>query len=120
MVFEIDGVDLLRFVQKKGIKWKLTDKKGKNSGETMDGTMHRGRVASKVRLDVTCIPLKSEDSATVLKAIRPEYVSVKYTDPELGVVTKTMYCESRPATHMVLQDDGTEYWDGITSPLIER
>lgn len=120
MVFEIDGVDLLRFVQKKGIKWKLTDKKSKNSGETMDGTTHRGRVASKVRLDVTCVPLKSEDSATVLQAIQPEYVSVRYTDPQLGVVTKTMYCESKPATFMSLQDDGTEYWDGITLALVER
>lgn len=120
MVFEIDGVDLLRFVQKKGIKWKLVPKKSKNSGETMDGTAHRGVVAYKASWTVNFIPLKSSDAAIVLKAIKPEYVSLRITDPELGVVTKTMYCESRSAAFMSLQDDGTEYWDGISIQLIER
>lgn len=120
MVLKIDGVDILPFVAKKGIKWQRSDLDGEGAGRTMDGVMHRSRITSKIRLDVTCMPLRSEDAATVLNAIYPEYVSVEYTDPMYGHVTKTMYSNNNPATFMSIHSDGTEYWEGITFPLIER
>lgn len=120
MVLKINGVDILPFVAQKGVKWQRNDLDGQNAGRTMDGTMYRSRVTSKVRLDITCVPLRSEDAAKVLNAIYPEYVSVEYTDPMYGLVTKTMYSNNTPATHMFVQSGGTEYWSGITFPLIER
>lgn len=120
MVFKIDGVDILPFITQKGIKWQRNDLDGENAGRTMDGIMHRSRVASKIRLDITCIPLKSEDAKTILNLIYPEYVTVEYTDPMYGLVTKTMYSNNNPATFMALHSDGTEYWEGISFPLIER
>lgn len=120
MTFKINGVNILPFIAQKGIKWQRNDLDGENAGRTMDGIMHRSRVASKIRLDITCIPLKSEDAKTVLNLIYPEYVSVEYTDPMYGLVTKTMYSNNNPATFMALHSDGTEYWEGISFPLIER
>lgn len=117
MVLKINGVDMLPYIAQKGIKWQRNDLDGSNAGRTMDGTMHRERITSKVRLDITCIPLKSEDAGKVLNAIFPEYVTVEYTDPMYGVTTKTMYSNNTPATYI---NTNTDCWEGITFPLIER
>lgn len=117
MILKINGVDMLPYVTQKGIKWQRNDLDGSNAGRTLDGTMHRERVASKVRMDITCRPLSSDDAAVVLNAIYPEYVEVEYTDPMYGNVFKTMYSNNTPATYI---NTTADLWEGITFPLIER
>lgn len=120
MVLEINGTNILPYVEHQGIKWQLSDLEDPDAGRTLDGMMQRGRVAQKVRMDITCRPLKSAEAAIVLSAINPEFMTVRYTDPKDGLVTRTMYSNNRPAAHMLLQPDGTEWWNGIVFPLIER
>ena len=121
MKLEINGVDLTPYIAKRGVKWQRNDLDAEGSGRSLDGLMMRNRVASKVRLDVTCIPLPSPAASRVLTAIMPEWVEVTYTDPQLGRdVTKTMYSNNNPASFLLRREDGTEYWDGITFPLIEK
>lgn len=120
MVFEINGVNILPYVAHEGIKWQRNDLDGPEAGRTLDGLMHRDRVASKVRMDITCRPLRSFEAQIVLQAIYPEYVTVRYTDPMSGLTERTMYANNNPATHMMIQDNGVEWWSGITFPLIER
>lgn len=120
MIFKINNVNMLPYVAHRGIKWQRGDLDGQSAGRTMDGVMHRARVATKIRLDITCRPLKSDEARIVLQAILPEYITVEYTDPQDGVVTREMYSNNNPATHMMIQPDGVEWWDGITFPLIER
>lgn len=117
MVLKINGTNVLPFVEEKGIKWQRNDLDGPNAGRTMDGVMHRDRVASKIRLDIVCLPLKTEDAQTILNLIYPEYVEVEYLDPMYGLVTKHMYSNNNPATYMNTQ---TDLWEGINFPLIER
>ncbi|MEE1199466.1 MAG: hypothetical protein U0L09_02330 [Christensenellales bacterium] len=117
MVLKINGVDILPFVAAKGIKWQRSDLDGENAGRTMDGIMHRSRVATKIRLDITCVSLRSEDARTILNLIYPEYVTVEYLDPMYGLVTKTMYSNNTPATYI---NTTTDKWEGISFPLIER
>lgn len=119
MILEIDGVNVLPYVAHQGIKWQRSDIDSSEAGRTMDGQMHRGRVATKIRLDITCRPLKSDEISIVLNAVLPEYVLVHYLDPMYGEVTKRMYSNNNPATHMLIQDDGTEWWSDVTFPLIE-
>ena len=82
--------------------------------------MHRGRVASKVRLDITCRPLKSAEAMAVLSAIKPEFVTVRYIDPQDGAVTKTMYSNNIPTICATVHPDGSAIWKGLTFPLVER
>ena len=117
MVFKINGVDILPFISQKGIKWQRNDLDGENAGRTLDGMMHRDRVTTKIRLDITCLPLKSEDAKTILELIYSEYVNVEYVDPMFGHVTKDMYSNNIPATYT---NTKTDMWEGITFPLIER
>ena len=121
MKFTIDGVDMTPYIASRGVKWQRSDLDAPGSGRGLDGKLMRNRVASKVRLDVTCTPLTADKASIVLTAIMPQWVSVTYTDPQLGRdVTKTMYSNNNPASYLMKRPDGTEYWDGITFPLIEQ
>jgi len=120
MILTINGVDITPFIASGGIKWSRNDIEAPNTGRTMDGTMMRGRVTTKIRLDITCIPLVASDLSTVLNAIYPEFVTVRYTDPMYGTRIVTMYSNNNPASFLVKKPNGDEYWTGITFPLIER
>ena len=121
MTFRIDGIDIAPYIAFGGVKWQRNDVDAPNSGRTLDGLMHRGRVASKIRLDVTCRPLKTAEISIVLNAIYPEYVTVEYDDPQAGgIVTRTMYSNNNPATFLMRKKNGDEYWSEISFPLIEQ
>jgi len=120
MIFEINGIDMLPFIANNGLKWQRSDIDAPDSGRTLDGIMHRGRVATKIRLDITCRPLTDYEAHIVLTAILPEYVNVRYGDPMSGIVTKEMYSNNNPAQFLMRKSDGTEWWAGITFPLVEK
>lgn len=119
MMLKINGVDFMPFIAKRGVKWQRNDIDASNSGRTMDGQMQRGRVATKIRLDITCRPLTATEAMTVLKTILPEFVTVDYYDPMSGFrYNVSMYSNNNPASFLIEKDD--DWWDGITFPLIER
>ena len=118
--FSVNGISLVNYLAEDGIKWTRFDVEAPDTGRTLDGVMHRGRVASKVRLDITCRPLQSSEIMVVLGAIMPEYVTVRYIDPQDGAVTKTMYSNNIPTICANVNPDGTAVWKGLTFPLIER
>lgn len=121
MVLEIDGVDIVPYIKFGGFKWQRSDVDSSKTTRSLDGYLDRVRVAIKRRLDVECRPLTAEEAKIVLDAIMPVWVDVRYYDPQEGnIVTRTMYSNNNPATYAMKQKDGTEWWDGITFPLIER
>lgn len=120
MKLVINGVDFMPFIAKQGVKWQRSDIDASNSGRTMDGVMHRGRVTTKIRLDITCRPLTATEAMTVLNAILPEYVSVDYYDPMYGErYSVSMYSNNNPASFLIEKPED-DWWSGITFPLIER
>lgn len=113
--------DLTPYIAAQGLKWSRNDIDAENSGrDTQDGLMHRKRVSQKIRLDITCKPLLLNELNTVLNAIEPEWLSVRYYDPKSNAtVTKKMYTSTVPAAFYF--DDGiSQYWTGIEFPLIEE
>ena len=118
--FRVNGVDLLPYVAENGIRWTRFDVEAPDTGRTLDGLMHRGRVAKKVRLDINCRPLLSSEAAIVLAAIEPEYVTVQYVDPMDGLVLKTMYSNNIPVTCAMAYEDGDAVWRDLSFPLVER
>lgn len=120
MILEIDGVNIVPYIAYGGVQWQRSDVDGEGAGRDLNGELRRNRVATKRRLDITCRPLTAEEAQTVLTLIMPEWVTVRYTDPQAGVVTKTMYSNNHPASYLMRHRNGKEYWSGITFPLIER
>lgn len=116
---KINGTDVTDYIALGGVQWQRSDVDGPDAGRDLTATLHRNRVATKRRLDITCRPLKAEEAQIVLTAIMPEWVTVEYLDPQAGAVTRTMYSNNNPATFLMKQG-GTEWWSGITFPLIER
>ena len=115
------AVDMVKYVaHDDGFKWSRYDVDSPSTGRALNGLMYRGRVATKIRLDIKCRPLTATELNTVLNAILPEYVTVTYSDPMYGTVTKTMYSNNNPAVHALTNSNGTEWWDGISFPLVER
>ena len=121
MTFMIDGKDMTPYVAYGGFKWQRSDIEGSNAGRDLTGRLRRNRIATKIRLDITCRLLKSDEVHTVLSAIMPEYVTVRYYDPEAGMVLeKKMYSNNNPASFQIRKPDGTIWWSGVTFPLIEQ
>lgn len=119
MQIYIDGLDITSYIAYGGIKWTRNDIDAPDAGRTMDGVMHRGRVATKIKLEITTTPLKTADLRTLLNAIYPEYVEVTYDDPMEGSVVKLMYSNNNPATFCMVQPNGDEWWKSISFPLVE-
>jgi len=121
LTLTIDGIDIVPYIAYGGFKWQRSDVDGPGAGRDLSGYLRRNRVSTKRRLDVTCRLLRSEEAKIVLTAIMPEWVTVSYYDPQMGqVVTRTMYSNNNPASYQIKHRNGTEWWGGITFPLIEK
>ena len=57
----IDGTDITPYIKYQGVKWTRNDIDGPNAGRTLSGLMVRDRVATKIRLDITCRPITSDN-----------------------------------------------------------
>ena len=123
--FDIDGQSFLDCIAEDGIAWTRNDIDGPNAGRSIGGTMIRDRVTQKVRLDITCKPLRLSRCRSLLQVISAEFVTAHYIDPMEGEVTKTMYSNNNPVVvSQVFEDEDGDGYDvlftGITFPLIER
>ena len=117
----IDGNDITGCIAYKGVRWTRSDLDGPNAGRTLSGYMIRDRVATKIRLDITCRPLTTIELRFLMNVLLPEFVTVTYDDPMYGTVTKTMYSNNNVAEHLYGVTGGDkEYWHNVSFPLIER
>lgn len=118
--FVIDDVDIARIIKSKGLKYTRNDIDSANAGRALSGRMNRGRVCTKVKFEVTCVPLAQTISSRLLNLIYPEYVILHYIDPMLGERTIQFYSNNVPATFNSQATDGSLLWDDISFPLVER
>lgn len=117
----VDEFYMTPYIAFGGLQWQWSDIDDADTGRDLAGTLRRGRVATKRRLDVTCRILKSAELSRVLTAIRPEFVTVRAFDPQQGsMVSMTMYSNNYPVTFALKKPDGTVWWSGLTFPLIEK
>ena len=116
----IDGNDITPAIAFNGVKWSRNDVDGPNAGRNMAGTMISYRVATKIRLDITCRPLKHDELVWLMNLLLPEFVSVTYDDPIYGVVTKTMYANNHSAQIFKRYENNEEVWFNVSFPLVER
>lgn len=130
MYFRINGTDISKYIQEKGIKWTRNDIDSAKAGRNLAGTMNRGRVCTKVKMEIKLMPMKQYISTTkpsgelditdILALIYPEYVMVDYVDPMYGARNVQFYSNNVPSTACTEDTDGNMLWDEISFPLVER
>lgn len=118
--FVIDNVDISRIIKNKGLKWTRNDIDSANAGRALSGLMNRGRVITKVKFEVSCVPLAQTISQKLLNLIYPEYVSLHYIDPQYGERLTQFYSNNVPITFNSQATDGSLLWDDLSFPLVER
>lgn len=120
MYVSINGTDITRLIVQDGVKWQRNDIDGPNAGRNlMSARMIRDRRATKIRLDIKCLPLSEDEARQLFELIEPEFVTVQYDDPMYGMTTKIMYSNNIPAQFNTI-GDGTNNWKEIEFPLIEQ
>lgn len=118
--YTVNGVDILPYIADGGLVIEENDLDADGSGRTLDGVMHRTRVATKDKHTVKCMPLSTTDANTVLGAISGSaFVSVRTNvHPKYGLFSGTMYNSSRTASVLRLDENGDAMWDNISFTLI--
>lgn len=121
LFIEIDGIDITPYIAYGGLSMRREDVDGPDAGRDLNAELHRNRVATKYRFDVTCRPLYDDELGKILQLIKPEFVNVRYYHPEMqSIVTRTMYSNNVSITYQQIYKNGRELWGGITFPLIEK
>ena len=108
--------DYSGMVQLSGVGWKRNDLDAEGSGRTLDGVMHRVRVANKRTLEYNLMPDRTAKYADLDTDLMQPTFEAQYQDLH-GVLTKTFYCSSFSAT---LDEYGTgAEWSGGSFTIIE-
>lgn len=101
-----------------GFQWEKEDLSDSSAGRTEDGKMHKNRIGSKVALSLSWQNISTSDISKILNAFEPEYVKVKYLDPQEGGFTeKTFYVGNRSAP---LYNSKLDVWSNVSFKIIEQ
>lgn len=116
----INGYEITDLIAFGGWQRERNDVDGPEAGRTLDAKMHRARVATKMRYNVTCRPMLAGELASLERLIMPEYVTVKVVgDPYYGTWERTCYVNNTSAKYLIRKRSGAQWWGGITFPIIE-
>lgn len=123
LYFEIDGVDVTPYLNWDGIKYGTNDLDSEEAGRTLDGKMHRSRVDTKIRWDLTTKKLTTAEARMILQLIRPEWITLTCLDLVQGTRTYRAYSNNHA---IELEASGLDavtgklLWKEFTFPLIEE
>ena len=79
VLIRVNGVDM---PNPSKLQWSLQDVSIGDSGRDDTGYMYAGKICSKRKLELEWAAVTPDVAHTILTAFKPEYVSVRYFDPE--------------------------------------
>lgn len=92
-----------------------------NSDTDANAELHRNRVAVKRKIVNEWGPLTWTEISKILTSIKDVFFDVTYPDPETGKYeTKRMYVGDRTAPIVLIQEDGSIIWEGLTADFVEK
>lgn len=113
----VDGVEM---PCPSAFTWGLQDISAAESGRTDDALMHKNRVAQKRKISLRWNGKSCQETAKILQAFNPEYVSVRYPDKMSGVdETRTFYTGDKTAPVKTWQV-GKKIIESISFDIVER
>lgn len=92
---------------------------GRTTGRTMDGILHRDRIAVKRKIELSFNALKWSEISTLMQQISAQEFTVEYPDPMTGTIeTKNFYVGDRTAP-VGIYIDGEPMWLDVKFNFIE-
>jgi hypothetical protein len=118
LMLKINGTDIKT---PSSFAWGLQDLSSDDSGRTLDGIMHKDRIAQKRRLDCSWDNPTKDEASTILKAVNGTiFMQVTYPDTMSGnYETRTFYVGDRSApmkTWMI----GNKRYSSLSFSFIEK
>lgn len=103
-----------------GVKYTMNAIDGPNAGRALDGHMIRDMIAIKGRWDVQLTGIiKSVDAQVILSLVKPESFHIKTDLPTGTLDMYECYTNNIPVQFALKKPDGTEYYSGVTIPIVE-
>ena len=103
-----------------GIKYTRNDIDGQNAGRNLQGTLIRDRVAIKGKWEVQLTGVvKAQDAQIILTLVQPATFSIKTDLPTGTLTTYNVYTNNIPVQFSMQRPDGSEYYSGVTIPIVE-
>lgn len=116
-----EWVDITPYIAWQGLTFSRNDIDSWNAGRSMDGLMHRGRIAIKEKMNVQTIQLTRAQSARLQTLLLPETIQVRVTPyPRTnGAYTMNMYSNNVKTTYVIHRENGEDL-QSLSFPLIEN
>lgn len=113
--------DITPWIAWQGLTFSRNDVDAPNAGRDMSGYMHRGRVASKEKMNVQTIQLTRAQSSKLQTLLFPETIMVRVTPyPRTnGMQVLYMYSNNVKTTYVIHRESGEDL-QSLSFPLIEN
>jgi len=114
-------VDITPFIKYQGVTFSRNDVDSPGAGRDMAGNMHRGRVASKEKMNISSVPITKAQSAMIQTLLFPETIIVRVNPYPRTNSSQTFYMYSNNVKTQYLQhtEDDDDIQE-ISFPLIEN
>lgn len=113
-------VDITPYIAWQGLTFSRNDIDGPDAGRTLDGRMHRCRVAVKEKMQIKTTILKKADIAALETLLLPETLTVRVTPyPQTNSEkVMSMYTNNVQTSYIIHRENGEDL-QSISFPLIE-
>ena len=114
-------VNITPWIKYKGLTFSRNDVDAPDAGRDMSGYMHRGRVASKEKMNISTVQLTRAQSARLQSLLFPETILVRVNPYPRTNASHTMYMYSNNvSTQYVIHRENGEDLQELSFPLIEN
>jgi len=117
--FTIGSTNIIQYIAEDGLTFQTFDIDAPDAGRTLDGKMHRARVATKTKILIRFRPLTGAQLTIIKNLMTAQSFSVKYYDPGGNQVSKTMYKGDEQYDAQFLYDSTTGIYINYEVHLIE-
>lgn len=113
--------DITPWIAWQGLTFSRNDVDGPNAGRDMTGYMHRGRVASKEKMNIQTVQLTRAQSSKLQTLLFPETIQVRVTPyPRTNAQhVLYMYSNNVKTTYVIHRENGEDL-QSLAFPLIEN
>ncbi len=113
--------DITPWIAWQGLTFSRNDVDAPNAGRDMSGYMHRGRVASKEKMNIQTVQLTRAQSSKLQTLLFPETIQVRVTPYPRTNTTAILYMYSNnvKTTYVIHRQNGEDL-QSLSFPLIEN